>query len=444
VSVFFGVPARVRPYASAVAPEASRERLRACHVSEPALAGRPRIAAVVLGVALAVGACGGGGAPTWDSRLPAGQPRVFAVDNYPDGAGLFWVSVVDPRTNRVVRRFRVGDRPHHIYPIPGTTRAYVTHFVGNAIEVLDLRADRVLGLIRGTGAGPRHLSLSADGRSAYTDDFDGGTVTIIDTRKDAVIAKVPVGRNPNYNILSADGRRLFQANAGDNVLSVIDTTSRRVEATVKVGTGPFDVALTPDGSTLVAANAGSNTASIVDVRSLAVRAQVPIGGQIDPAVQQKLNVRVTDDGRYAWIGNQAGGSFSVIDIASGTRAAVHPTDKGADILYQLRSGPQAGWGVTTARYGRSIALVRPDNPAIAPRLLPTAEGSHNVTRTPDERTAYVSDRIGNAVSVIDLASFTEIARIPVGNFPDGIAYVWFQNGIAHSDTGIEGLHARPS
>ena len=398
-------------------------------------------AALALGVAAAVASCGGGGGTVWESRLPPAQPRVFAVDNYPDPAGHFFVAVVDPRTNRVVRSFRVRDRPHHIYPVPGTNRAYVTHFVGNVIEVVDLRADRVVGEIRSTGSGPRHLALSGDGRYAYTDDFDGNTVTVIDTRTDKVVAKIPVGRNPNYSAESSDGSRLFQANAGDDHVSVIDTRQRRVVANIPVGNGPFDVALTPDGSTLVSANAGSNTASIIDTGTLAVRAEVPIGGQIDPKVEQRLNVRITPDGHYAWIGNQAGAAFAVVDVRAGTLAAVHPTDKGADILYQLRGGPQEGSGMTTARYGNSVAIVRPDSPGTAPRLIPTGEGTHNLSRNPDNSRAYVSDRIGNVVSVIDLATLSEVARIPVGNFPDGIAYVWFDHGIAKSDT--EGI-SRPS
>src|SRR5207302_3872171 len=135
---------------------------------------------------------------------------------------------------------------------------------------------------------------------------------------------------------------------------------------------------------------GSNTVSIIDARSFVVRAEVPLGGQIDPTIEQRLNVRITDGGRYAWVGNQAGGSFAVVDLPSATLAAVHPTDKGADILYQFRGGPQAGWGMTTARYGRSVALVRPDSPSTPPRLIPTGERSHNLSRTPDNRTVYVS------------------------------------------------------
>jgi YVTN family beta-propeller protein len=40
-----------------------------------------------------------------------------------------------------------------------------------------------------------------------------------------------------------------------------------------------------------------------------------------------------------------------------------------------------------------------------------------VTFTPDNRLAYVANAISNDVSVVDMATYEEIARIPVGESP---------------------------
>jgi YVTN family beta-propeller protein len=40
-----------------------------------------------------------------------------------------------------------------------------------------------------------------------------------------------------------------------------------------------------------------------------------------------------------------------------------------------------------------------------------------VTLTPDGKTAYVADAGANAVSVVDIKSMKEVARIPVGEVP---------------------------
>ena len=40
-----------------------------------------------------------------------------------------------------------------------------------------------------------------------------------------------------------------------------------------------------------------------------------------------------------------------------------------------------------------------------------------VTLTPDGKTAYVANAASNSVSVVDLKSMKEVARIPVGQVP---------------------------
>jgi hypothetical protein len=55
------------------------------------------------------------------------------------------VSVIDPRRRVVARRIEVAPRPHHIYPVPGRTIAYISHLTGRRLEVLDMLTDRVTG-----------------------------------------------------------------------------------------------------------------------------------------------------------------------------------------------------------------------------------------------------------------------------------------------------------
>jgi YVTN family beta-propeller protein len=45
------------------------------------------------------------------------------------------------------------------------------------------------------------------------------------------------------------------------------------------------------------------------------------------------------------------------------------------------------------------------------------KGAGWVTLTPDGKTAYVSNPVTNDVSVVDVASMKEVARIPVGAVP---------------------------
>jgi YVTN family beta-propeller protein len=372
-----------------------------------------------------------------------GEPcdRLYAVNNQSSDGRRWTVSVIDPRSERVVEEVPVGPEPHHIYPVPGRNVAYISHLTGNVLDVLDLVSNRVVGQVV-TGSGPRHLEFSPDGRVAYTDDLPGNTITAVDTASGRTLGIVPVGRQPNYNVTSADGRYIFVADSGESAVSVVDARSLRVVRTVTVGlrpaatpSHPFDLVLTPDGAQVVVAGAGDNSLSFVDARTLTETASVPIGGpnvtvpgQGQP---QKLNVRLTPDGRLAWVGNQANSEWSVVSVDAHRLVSEIPAGLGADILFQPPAGPAAGFGIGTARYSDHMTVVDARHPSLV-RAVATALGSHIVVFNRDWTTGFVACRPGNAVSVVDLRSMTDVRDIPVGLFPDGLVYIWFEHGRAQT------------
>jgi YVTN family beta-propeller protein len=241
-------------------------------------------------------------------------------------------------------------------------------------------------------------------------------------------------------VTSADGRYLFVANSGESSVSVVDTHLLRVVRTITVGLAPettpshpFNLVLTPDGAQVVITGAGDNSLSFVDTRTLTETASVSIGranstvpGQDQ---SQKLNVRITPDGRSAWVGNQANSEWSVVNVETHRLVTEIPAGSGADILFQPPAGPAAGLGIGTARYSDRMTVVDTRHRTLV-RTLPTALGSHIVAFNRDWTMGFVACRPGNAVSVVDLRSMTDVGDIPVGLFPDGIVYIWFEHGHA--------------
>jgi YVTN family beta-propeller protein len=406
-------------------------------------------------------------APVPGRARPGLTPRVYVVDNHipPDApAGTpYLVDVIDPATSRVIRTISVGAEPHHIYPVPGENEAYVTHFINCEIDVVDLATNRVIGTIP-TAYGPRHLAFDPGGNYAYAVDYFDERLTVIDTRDNRAVGTIKTGPYPNYPQVTADGRRVYIVNSGSNTVTVAQARPPfRVIRTIVVGQSPFDLALTPDGKLMLVANAGDNTVSFIDTHTLGVVATVPtrIPEQGTADAMQKLNIRITANGRYAWIGDQAGSAASVIDIAARRLSTVLPASAGSDTLFQIGGGPSAGLGLMTARYGDFLDVVRPDQPSLvsdlftAPNCSATGScaapqtagsgtlgsGSHQVAFSPGWLTAYVSDRPGSAVSEISLAHGRPklLRNIPTSYFPygypDGIAEVWFSHGEAQTLTG---------
>jgi len=67
-----------------------------------------------------------------------------------------------------------------------------------------------------------------------------------------------------------------------------------------LGVAPLSV---PDRRTMVVANAGDDTTSLIDIPTLGVSAPISIHRATAPKPvpkNQKLNVRISNDGRCAW------------------------------------------------------------------------------------------------------------------------------------------------
>ena len=232
--------------------------------------------------------------------------------------------------------------------------------------MINLATNTVIGQV-GTQFGPRHVAFDPSGRYAYAVNYYAASLSVLDTTTNHTGATVPPGEFPNYPQTSADGALVFVVNSGSDTVTVAHAQAPfTVVATLTVGSHPFNLALTPDGHMMVVANAGDDTISLIDIPTLGVSAPISIhrGNAPKPVPKnQKLNVRISNDGRYAWIGDQLGSAFSVIDLHTRTLAAVIPAGSGADIFTELRTGPSAGQAITTAR--RFLDVVNPLTPCPA-------------------------------------------------------------------------------
>ena len=395
------------------------------------------VAALWAATTLVVGV---GSASTQASVTPPTGERVYVVSNRGADGVTGTVSIIDPQAMAVVDRIPVRREPRRIYPVPGRNIAYISHLYGQRLEVLDLLSDSVVQDIR-TGFGPRDLAFSPNRLFAYTDDFLGDTVTAIDTVSGRSIGVVAVGHHPEHDVVSADGRYVFVANSGESTVSVVDTRILRVVSTVTVGldplrrpSHPFDVALSPDGAQVVVTGAGDDSLSFISTQTRTELASVAVGGTGAAAPSEDrdrmLNVRITSDGAYAWVGTQASSRWSVVSLAGHRRVADLAGGPGADILFLPPGGPAAGLGLGTARFSNRMTVVDPGHPAVL-RTFVTAPGSHLLAFDRDWTLAFVSCPVGNAVSVIDLRTMTDVRDVPVP-VPDGIADVWFVLGQAQA------------
>lgn len=283
------------------------------------------------------------------------------------------VTVIDPVTMRVVDRFDVDVRPHHVTPSWDLTKLYVNNTEGNSLTELDpvtgrptriipiedpynlyftpdgtkaiVVAERYMRLdfynpgdwsfIKSVGIpwpGVDHGDFSADGRYFFASTEFSGQVVKVDTQEMAIAGRVTVGALPIDVRMSPDGTVLYVANQGRHGVSLIDPEAMTEIGFIPTGQGAHGLSVSRDTATLFVSNRLEGTISVIDFATRSVRLTWRVGGSPDM-------LQVSTDGSQLWTSNRFEGSVSVINTANGRVIATIPTGAGA---HGLSLFPQPG------------------------------------------------------------------------------------------------------
>ena len=281
-----------------------------------------------------------------------------------------------------------------------------------------------MGVIEGIevnhGAG-----ASPDGSRIYVSNEAESTLDAVDVKTLKVIKRVPLSGHPNNMAVGKDGRRVYvgiiEAPGG---VDVIDTASLTRVKTVPTKGTIHNAYVTPDGKYVVAGSIQGRTINVIDAATE------------EPAwtLDMDLGVRPmafswNPDGSTKWIFAQLSGlnGFAVVDFA--TRKEIRRVDNpqlppGKPTVPE-GSDPSHGMAVTAD--GKTLVVCSRLNNHLYSYSLPDlkllggaelgGKGAGWVTLTPDGKTAYVANPVTNDVSVVDVKSMKEVARIPVGYVP---------------------------
>jgi len=356
----------------------------------------PRPALIAFGFSLL--ACLAGG-PVWarpELETVPGMPRVVDPDNlYSEaGANLFSpattgalsrvyvpnrrsndVDVIDPATQKVIDRFKVGFSPQHIVPSwdlktlwvvnnghetkkgidgsvtpidpltgkPGPTipvedpyNLYFTPDGKSAIVVaemhkrLDFRDPHTMALQESLATpdcnGINHADFSIDGRYAiFTCEFDGTLVKIdMVNRKVLGYLPLPLAKHgmPQDIRVSPNGKLFYVADMHIGGVYVIDAASFSFVTFIPTGPGAHGLYPSRDGTKLYVANRGSGmvfakphgkgSVSVIDFATGKVVANWPIPGGGSPDMGN-----VSADGKHLWLSGRFDDEVYDIDTITG-------------------------------------------------------------------------------------------------------------------------------
>jgi YVTN family beta-propeller protein len=303
-------------------------------------------------------------------------------------------------------------------------RIIQTNSAGDDVDIIDPVTNKVVGVI--TGIEVNHgAAVAPDGSRIYVSDEAESSLAVADAQTFKVIKRIPLSGHPNNIAVGRDGRRVYvgiiQAPGG---VDVIDTASLQRVKTIPTKGTIHNAYVTPDGKYVVAGSIQGKTVNVIDAQT-----EQPVWTlEMDLGIRP-MTFNSNPDGSTKWIFVQLTGfnGFAVVDFA--TRQEIkrikNPDLPPGKATVPEGSDPSHGMAVTAD--GQTLVVCSRLNNFLYAYSLPDlkllggaelgGKGAGWVTLTPDGKTAYVANPVTNDVSVVDIKSLKETARIPVGFVP---------------------------
>lgn len=310
------------------------------------------------------------------------------------------VSVVDPVDNKLLGVIRLGD----------TTPANFSPLYKGQL------------LVHGMGFSPDHGTLAAI-------SIGSNSVTFIDTATNTIKHVTYVGRSPHEAFFTPDGKEVWVAVRGENYISVLDGATYEEKTRIVVPNGPGMTIFSPDGKYGYVCSSFTPETDVITV------ADHQIAGKVVQASPFCPDIAATPDGSQVW--------FTLKDVG---KTEVFDAQPPFDVLKVIDTGPITNH-VNIARNAKGqfayvtigglneVKVFRTDNfEQVA--VVPTGVLPHGIWPSGDGTRMYVGLENADLAATIDTLQNKVIATIPIGQAPQGVAYV--PNAVPEGD-GMQNL-----
>ena len=343
--------------------------------------------------------------PAFAGQAPgaAGQPDIAVSERdrfYTSDQFSNTVSVINPASNKLLGVMRLGD------PTPGNLSPLY----------------RGQLLVHGMGFSPDHHTLLAV-------SIGSNSVSFIDTASNTVKHVTYVGRSPHEAFFTLDGKEVWVSVRGENYVAVLDGQTYREKSRIEVPNGPGMTIFSPDG------RYGYVCSSFSPETVVIATATKQIVGRVKQESPFCPDIAATPDGKQVW--------FTLKDIG---KVMVFNAQPPFDVLKVLDTGPITNHvnfahtprgqfayvtigGLNVVKVFRTTDLEQIatiETGALPHGLWPSGDGTH----------IYVGLENADAAAAIDTAENRVMATIPVGQAPQGVAYV---PGAVPSGEGLDNL-----
>ena len=282
--------------------------------------------------------------------------------------------------------------------------------------------------------GPHGLGVSPDGRHYYVSTAHGtphGSLWKYSTIGDSLLGRVMLGSFPATLQVTPNGAYVFVVNFnlyGDMVpssVSVVYTDGMIEVARVPTCVMPHGSRINPQGTKHYSACMMNDALIEIDAQTFKVSRHFML---------KKGN----EHGMAGSIGGMAGGRGQH-DMAGHGMGAPKPGDVGCSPTW---AQPSANGASIYVACNKSNDIVEIDaNAWTLRRRIPTGDGVYNLASTRDGKLLVGTNKRGQSVSVIDLASGKELARVPTTR--KVVSGVVISSDDRYAFVSVEGIGSQP-
>jgi PQQ-dependent catabolism-associated beta-propeller protein len=223
--------------------------------------------------------------------------------------------LIDPATNKSLRRIPLGDEPEAFDLSPDGKTIYVSNEDDGEASFIDFATGKQIKSVK-VGGEPEGVKVSADGKTLYVTSEVANTVHVIDVATAKVVKNIKAGKRPRRMAFTPDGKELWVTNELDASVSIISTADHTVTATMKFEVKgaraeditPVGIQMTRDGKRAFVSLGRANHVAFVDVASRKVTNLVLVG-------KRAWNVALDKAEQRLFVVNGLSDDVTVVDVA---------------------------------------------------------------------------------------------------------------------------------
>ncbi len=237
------------------------------------------------------------------------------------------------------------------------------------------------------------------------------TVSVIDPLTWRVTKLIPTGKEPHHLYMTPDERSVIVANAGGDSLTFIDPKTAEVQRVIKGTLDPYHLRFSPDMKWLVTVGNRLNHIDIYQWNSEELKLIKRVPSSKTPS--------------HLWIDSKSTVVYSTMQDSDELIAMDLSTQK---IKWRVKTGstPADVFGTSDDKFllvaltgGREVQVFDVSKEtAQLTKSIPTGEGAHAFRALGDGRHVFVSNRVANTISKIDLQTLSVVSQFNAPGGPD--------------------------